>query len=71
MEKTRRLLKMETIEKTDDAYAEHFFRLNPIRPNEESYYAGLTGRNPHGIKDSIWRKEYLRAKSKGYFLLDD
>ena len=58
-------------EKFNEAkYARNIFKLNPIRKSEETYYAGKTGRNPHGISDNIWKKEYSKAKKKGYLMID-
>jgi len=43
--------------KTDNfIYAKYLLEHNEIRKSEEDYYRGLTGRNPHGISDNIWKK---------------
>ena len=35
-------------------YVNSFFQNNRIKPGEARYYAGKTGKHPHGIHDSIW-----------------
>lgn len=52
-------------------YAKIFFVRNLIRPNEHDYYAGKTGKNPHGISDAVWRQAYEWARQTGNLTLDD
>lgn len=38
------------------SYAKYLLKHNKIKENEKDYYAGKTGKNPHGIKDKVWEK---------------
>jgi hypothetical protein len=44
-------------------YCKNILRNNVFFDFEIDYYSGLSGKNPHGIEDAIWRKA-LRTVGK-------
>lgn len=45
-----------------DRYAEFFFDKNPVSLTELDYYAGRTGKDPHGIPDEVWQRAFNKKK---------